>query len=158
MTLVLSLFVFVGVTFPETHIGVVSKSNLSRPTPNTHDRFELGLSCGAESLNYMKGRFQLPTYAKFNRPDPMRDWNWLAPHTINLYEYVGNDPINAWDPDGHSGEGPVRDTLTILKSAWDSFWHSAGEAVAAPLIAATYTFFAIIEDVNQRSEDESTIG
>ena len=106
----------------------------------------------------MKGRFQLPAYAKFNRPDPMRDWNWLAPHTINLYEYVGNDPINAWDPDGHSGEGPVRDTLTILKSAWDSFWHSAGEAVAAPLIAATYTFFAINEDLNQLSEYESTLG
>jgi len=51
-------------------------------------------------FNYMKGRYQFPMYAKFNRPDPMRDWNWLRPHTLNLYEYVGNDPINAWDPTG----------------------------------------------------------
>ncbi len=50
----------------------------------------------------MKGRFQLPDQAKFNRPDPMRDWNWLQPHTINLFEYVGNDPIDKWDPTGFS--------------------------------------------------------
>jgi RHS repeat-associated protein len=90
------------VAHPETHIGDVSKSTFSCHTPNTHDRYELGGLRGAESLNYMKGRFQLPAYAKFNRPDPMRDWDWLAPHTINLYEYTYNDPINSFDPDGLS--------------------------------------------------------
>ncbi len=55
---------------------------------------------GLSGFNCMKGRFQLPDQAKFNRPDPMRDWSWLQPHSINLYEYVGNDPINAWGPTG----------------------------------------------------------
>ena len=58
------------------------------------------------ALNYMKGRFQFPMYAKFNRPDPQRDWDWLRPHTLNLYEYVGNDPVNMWDPMGFS---PAKD-------------------------------------------------
>jgi hypothetical protein len=30
----------------------------------------------------------------------MRDWDWTRPNTINLYEYVGNDPISVWDPWG----------------------------------------------------------
>ncbi len=81
-------------------MGDVSKSNVFRPSPNTHDLYELRLSRGAETLSCMEGRFQLPDQAKFNRPDPQRDWNWLVPHTINLYEYVGNDPINSWDPSG----------------------------------------------------------
>jgi len=55
---------------------------------------------GALDLNYMKGRYQQAATAKFNRPDPMRDWDWMNPYTLNLYEYVGNDPINEWDPTG----------------------------------------------------------
>ena len=51
-------------------------------------------------FNYMKGRYQLPEQFVFNRPDPKRDWDWLRPNTINLYQYTSNDPINAWDPDG----------------------------------------------------------
>ncbi len=55
-------------------------------------------------LECIEGRFQLPSYAKFNRPDPQRDWDWLRPHTLNLYEYVGNDPLNAWDPTGFGAD------------------------------------------------------
>jgi len=51
-------------------------------------------------FNYMKGRFQIATYAKFNRPDPMRDWDWENPSSINLYQYVRNNPIQYNDPTG----------------------------------------------------------
>jgi len=54
----------------------------------------------ASGLNYMKGHYQLANYAKLNRPDPMRDWDWENPHSINLYEYVRNNPISGYDPDG----------------------------------------------------------
>ena len=51
-------------------------------------------------FNYMKGRFQLAAIAKFNRPDPARDWDWENPHSLNLYQYVRNNPIMSWDPFG----------------------------------------------------------
>lgn len=52
------------------------------------------------ALNYMKGRYQDPAHGMFTRPDPARDWDWLNPMTLNLYEYASNDPILRWDPNG----------------------------------------------------------
>ena len=63
-------------------------------------------------FHYMKGRFQLAAIAKFNRPDPARDWDWMNPHSLNLYQYVRNNPINLFDPYGLFGEPAT--TLGIL--------------------------------------------
>lgn len=49
---------------------------------------------------YMKGRFHIPEAGRFNRPDPARDWDWENPHSMNLYQYVRNNPINGTDPTG----------------------------------------------------------
>jgi len=49
------------------------------------------------ALNYMKGRYQDPGYGKFTRPDPARDWDWENPASLNLYQYVRNNPINLMD-------------------------------------------------------------
>jgi len=68
----------------------------------------------ASGLNYMKGRFQLANYAKFNRPDPMRDWDWENPHSINLYEYVRNNPVMANDPTGLFGD-PATDSYIAVE-------------------------------------------
>jgi len=74
--------------FPVAHIGGVSKSKLAHQTPNTHDPCELTYSREAETAYCMKGRYQLANFAKFNRPDPMRDWDWENPSSINLYQYL----------------------------------------------------------------------
>jgi len=93
--------------FPVAHIGGVSKSKLAHQTPNTHDPCELTYSREAETAYCMKGRYQLANFAKFNRPDPMRDWDWENPSSINLYQYVRNNPIDSWDPDGFC-KGPCK--------------------------------------------------
>ena len=49
-----------------------------------------------------------PGLAVFGRPDPMRDWDLVNPQSINLYQYVRNDPLNAWDPTGEEVYSLVR--------------------------------------------------
>lgn len=39
-------------------------------------------------------------FSGFNRPDPKRDWDWENPNSLNLYQYVRNNPTNANDPSG----------------------------------------------------------
>lgn len=75
---------------------LASSSNEDKPRFTGH---EFDRESG---FNYMKGRFQMAMFAKFNRPDPIRDWDWTRPQTLNLYQYTYNDPINLYDPDGYS--------------------------------------------------------
>jgi len=66
-------------------------------------------------FNYMKGRYSLPGHGgKFNRPDPMRDWDWENPHSINLYQYVRNNPVMSYDPTGRI------DYLAAAKQSFES--------------------------------------
>jgi hypothetical protein len=39
-------------------------------------------------------------------PDPIPYADYENPQTLNLYQYVENNPLNAWDPDGHAHWGP----------------------------------------------------
>ncbi|PIE89801.1 MAG: hypothetical protein CR997_09605 [Acidobacteria bacterium] len=74
-------------------------------------------------LECIEGRFPLPSYAKFNQSDPQRDWDWLRPHTPNLYEYCDNDPVNAWDPMGLT-RSYFRDVGSVVEdeAIWWEFW------------------------------------
>ena len=91
----------------------------------------------AESgLNYMKGRYQLANFAKFNRPDPMRDWDWENPSSINLYQYVRNNPIMSNDPTGYAVPLVVAGAVAAV----------AAGSIVYPLFTpagreATYNFF-----------------
>lgn len=40
--------------------------------------------------------------ARFNRPDPARDFSKTLPTSYNLYQYVRNNPVNKFDPNGES--------------------------------------------------------
>ena len=86
---------------PEFHLyapfGERIDGDVASPSDPRYNDHKYDQSTG---FNYMKGRFQLPEYGRFNRPDPMRDWDWTRPHSLNLYQYCKNDPVNGWEPDG----------------------------------------------------------
>ena len=51
-------------------------------------------------LIYMQARFYLPTYGRFNAPDPARDQHFEDTQSWNIYSYVRNSPIGSTDPTG----------------------------------------------------------
>ena len=62
-------------------------------------------------LFLVSSRYYDPETGRFISPD---DISYLDPCSINgltLYAYCGNDPVNRWDPTGHS---------------WESFWNGVG--------------------------------
>jgi RHS repeat-associated protein len=79
-------------------------------------------------LDYMTARYYAPTMGRFMSPD------WSSnpisipfarldnPQTLNLYGYVGNNPLRYFDPYGHSkdcGGGGDPSVVCIVTSAWD---------------------------------------
>ena len=63
------------------------------------------------NLYFLKSRYYDPEVGRFISPDSV---DFIDPYSFfgfNLYAYCGNDPVNKYDPSGHS---------------WESFWNGVG--------------------------------
>ena len=63
-------------------------------------------------LYWVSSRYYSPDLCRWISPDSIE---YLDPESINglnLYAYCGNDPVNRFDPTGHS---------------WESFWNGVGD-------------------------------
>ncbi len=76
--------------------------------------------------------------------------DWLRPHTLNLYEYCANDPVNNRDPTGFADEQntdqiiqPV-DLMNMTEEEQYAFWEDyykalqAGGEFVVEIVADTY--------------------
>jgi RHS repeat-associated protein len=69
-------------------------------------------------LDYFNARYYSPTQGRFTSPDwsetptPIPYADLSRPQTLNLYAYVGNNPLNRVDPSGHC-EGTAYMGLTM---------------------------------------------
>ena len=59
---------------------------------------------GARYDSSSMGRFMSPDWS--DDPDPIPNADLGNPQTLNLYAYVGNNPVNFTDDDGHDPDGP----------------------------------------------------
>jgi len=77
--------------FGETMLSPTANDNLGGYTGHIKD--------AATGLNYMQARYYDPALGRFLSIDPV-GFTPEMPFMFGRYTYVGNDPVNAWDPDG----------------------------------------------------------
>jgi len=77
--------------FGETMLSPTANDNLDGYTGHIKD--------AATGLNYMQARYYDPALGRFLSIDPV-GFTPDMPFMFGRYTYVGNDPVNAWDPDG----------------------------------------------------------
>jgi RHS repeat-associated protein len=65
--------------------------------------------------DYMHARDYVPMLSRFVSPDPLNEFHLHDPQSFNRYAYVGNDPVNKFDPFGLEGrEGSVQGEITAV--------------------------------------------
>ena len=55
-------------------------------------------------MYYCKSRYYNPVLGRFISPDSIEYLDPSSINGMNLYAYCGNDPVNRYDPMGHSWE------------------------------------------------------
>jgi len=90
----------------------------------------------AESgLDYFGARYYASTMGRFlspdwnDAPDEIPYANLDDPQTLNLYSYVGNNPLGRFDPTGHDGDGVDCCTMEEIDSVVEPLVNSAEGAL-----------------------------
>jgi RHS repeat-associated protein len=145
-------------------IAVTNASGAVVTAPNTYDEYgvpgasNLGrfqytgqIWLPEANLYHYKARAYAPSLGRFLQSDPI-----LYAGGMNLYAYVGADPVNARDPlglqhadpeetPGTSPNGTDHDTIVVTAEDWERAWRLAMDARADGRLAA---IFALLANIN----------
>lgn len=90
-----------GTNYEQVHLPFGTALN-AESTGSTSKRFTSYERSAATGLDYAQNRTYDPKQGRFTQVDPigMSAASLYNPQSLNLYNYVGNDPINRTDPTG----------------------------------------------------------
>jgi RHS repeat-associated protein len=79
-------------------------------------------------LYYLKSRYYSPTLGRFLTKDGIGYIRTSDPRTLNLYAYVGNDPVNKTDPNGNympGDENLSQEVQEEIETVWGPMYNAA---------------------------------
>jgi RHS repeat-associated protein len=90
---------------------------------------------GARYYSSNMGRWMSPDWASGAEAVPYADFT--NPQSLNLYEYVGNNPLARVDADGHGCDDPalcaaIRDAVSSggsIQDGWDAYGKAQAQGV-----------------------------
>jgi RHS repeat-associated protein len=116
-------------------------ANDPESTGSTNQRFtsyDRNLNTG---LDYAVNRHYDPRQGRFTQPDPlgMGAASLADPQSLNMYSYVGNDPVNRVDPDGQFWGALFRLIIGLFRSAKPNVINGSFTYRNVPPISVSFT-------------------
>lgn len=108
----------------------------------------------ATGLQYLRARYYDSTIGAFITQDTYKG-TLTNPATLNLYDYVGNDPINHTDPSGHSW---ISNALSTVKNTVNNAYNSAKNKVGNVLNKTKKTVTTLWSDTKNLAQNALNTG
>jgi len=110
-------------------------------TQSTNRRFTSYDRSGTTGLDYAVNRQYDPRQGRFTQVDPigMAATSLTDPQSLNLYSYVGNDPMNRIDPDGQFWGALIQFIAGLFRSLKPNVINGSFSYHNSPPISVSFT-------------------
>jgi RHS repeat-associated protein len=121
--------------------GTLLDTETTASTAVTNRRFTSYDRSATTGLDYAVNRHYDPRQGRFTQPDllGMAAANLADPQSLNMYSYVGNDPVNRIDPDGQFWGALLQFIVGLFKNLKPNVINGSFTYHNAPPISVSFT-------------------